>query len=60
MRFVSIANGSLYELETHLLLVRRIEPRWQELIDEMLLMSAEVGRMLIGLHRALKNGPAKP
>ena len=60
MRFVSIANGSLCELETHLLLVRRIEPRWQELIDGMLLMSAEVGRMLIGLHRALGKGPAKP
>ena len=60
MRFVCIANGSLYELETHSLLVRRLEPRWQELIDGMLLMSAEVGRMLIGLHRAPRKAPAKP
>lgn len=60
MRFVSIANGSLCELETHLLLARRIEPRWRDRIDGMLIISAEVGRMLIGLHRALKSGPAKP
>jgi len=60
MRFVSIANGSLCELETHLLLARRIESRWKDPIDGMLIMSAEVGRMLIGLHRALKDGPAKP
>ena len=36
------------------------EPRWKDAIDGMLLMSAEVGRMLIGLHRALNRGPAKP
>jgi four helix bundle protein len=60
MRFVSIANGSLCELETHLLLAGRIEPGWRDPVDGMLEMSPEVGRMLIGLHRALKNGPAKP
>jgi four helix bundle protein len=60
MRFVGIANGSLCELETHLLLARRIESGWMEEIDRMLEMAAEVGRMLIGLHRALKNGPPKP
>lgn len=60
MRFVAIASGSLYELETHLLLARRIESSWMDEIDRMLQMAAEVGRMLIGLHRALKNGPAKP
>jgi len=59
LRFVAIANGSLCELETHLLLARRIESGWMEKIDRMLEMAAEVGRMLIGLHRALKNGPPK-
>jgi four helix bundle protein len=60
LRFVAIANGSLYELETQLLLARRIESSWTDQIDAMLEMSVEVGRMLIGLHRALKAGPAKP
>ena len=60
LRFVAIANGSLCELETHLLLTRRIEPRWKDPIDGMLATSAEVGRMLTGLHRALKKAPAKP
>ena len=60
MRFVAIANGSLCELETHLLLARRIESSWMVEIDEMLAVSTEVGRMLIGLHRALKSAPSKP
>jgi len=60
LRFIAIANGSLYELETQLMLAGRIESGWKEEIDAMLKMSAEVGRMLIGLHRALKTGPAKP
>ena len=60
MRFIAIANGSLCETETHLLLARRIESSWTVEIDEMLAVSAEVGRMLIGLHRALKSAPLKP
>ena len=60
MRFVAIANGSLCELETHLMLAGRIEPSWSVQVEGMLATSAEVGRMLIGLHRALKRGPAKP
>jgi four helix bundle protein len=60
LRFIAIANGSLYELETLLMLARRIESGWKDDIDAMLEMSAEVGRMLIGPHRALKAGPAKP
>jgi len=34
MRFLSIANGSLCELQTHLLLVRRIESRWESTVDQ--------------------------
>ena len=60
LRFIAIANGSLYELETQLMLAGRIESGWKEEIDAMLKMSAEVGRMLIWLHRALKTSPAKP
>ena len=60
MRFVSISNGYLYELETQLLLARRIEPRWAPAIDRMLLSADSVGRMLTNLRKALKNSPAKP
>jgi len=60
MRFVAIANGSRCETETYLLMFRRIEPRLHETVDRMLDLSAEVARMLTALHRALKNGPARP
>ena len=55
MRFVSIANGSLCELQTHLLLVRRIERRWESTVDGIL-----PSGMLTKLRRALKNSPARP
>ena len=60
LRFLSIANGSLCELQTHLLLVRRIESRWESTVDGMLPGADQVGRMLTRLRRALKNSPARP
>lgn len=59
-RFISIANASRCEMETHLLLSRRIQPGWEEQVDRILVMSEEVARMLTGLHRALKHAPSKP
>ena len=60
MRFVSISTGSLYELETQLLLARRIEPRWAPALDRLLFSADSVGRMLTNLRKALKDSPAKP
>jgi four helix bundle protein len=60
MRFVGIANGSLCEVGTGLTIARRIDPRWGGKVDAILESSGEVGRMLAALHRALKNGPARP
>ncbi len=54
LRSLSIANGSLMELETHLLIGRRMNyvPAQDE--QGFLQHAAEVGRMLAGLVRALK------
>ena len=60
MRFVAIANGSLCELESRLHVARRWKPEWREPIDTMLEAGGEIGRMLVGLHRALQKGPPKP
>jgi len=51
---LSIANGSLMELETHLLIGRRMNYIPAEDENGCLLHAAEVGRMLAGLIRALK------
>jgi four helix bundle protein len=60
LRFVGYSNGSLSELETHLHVARRYKSEWRSELDPMLLASAEVGRMLVGLHRAVAKGPPKP
>ena len=54
LRSLSIANGSLMDLETHLLIGRRMNyvPAQDE--QGFLQHAAEVGRMLAGLVRALK------
>jgi four helix bundle protein len=51
--FVSIAHGSLSELETQILLAQSVYPRFQ--YHKSLALSDEVGRMLYGLVRALKS-----
>ncbi len=51
---LSVANGSLMELETHFLIAHRLAYIQSEEIDRVLLRSAEVGRMLAGLIRSLK------
>ena len=54
LRHLSIANGSLLELETHLLLAERLELVAPERVASILTLSAEVGRMLAGLARSLR------
>ena len=54
LHHLSIANGSLMELETHLLLARELGYADRERTDELLNLSREVNRMLAGLRRALR------
>jgi len=58
LRHLSIANGSLLELETHLLLAARIGLVRPGDLTRLLLIAGEVGRMLAGLIRRLKEKPA--
>lgn len=51
---VSIAHGSLMELETHILLIQRLHRFDATEIDAFLLKTSEVGRMLGGLRKSLK------
>ena len=51
---LSIANGSLMELETHVQIGRRMRYLCEADEEAFLLRSAEVGRMLAALIRALK------
>ncbi|BAQ62480.1 23S ribosomal protein [Geminocystis sp. NIES-3708] len=49
IRHLSIANGSLKELETHLLIVERLEYIKQEELKILLNKCEEIGRMLHSL-----------
>ena len=53
IRFLSIANGSLRELETHLLLTQRPKLAPSGGLEALLAVADEVGRLLTGLHRRL-------
>ena len=57
LHHLSIANGSLAELESHLLLAETLEGVDRPLIDATLALAREVGRMLGGLIRALRASP---
>ena len=54
LNFLSVARGSLMEVETHLLLSQRVGLLNQSTLDSLLTMSAEISRMLSGLRRALE------
>ncbi|MEQ8846986.1 four helix bundle protein [Botrimarina sp.] len=53
-RFLSIAHGSVREVETQLLLAARLGLLSHEEIDSAIELSAEVGRLIAGLARSLK------
>jgi len=55
LHHLSMANGSLMELETHFLLAGRLGYLNVEPMNQLLDHTAEVGRMLAGLIRSLKN-----
>ena len=52
---LSIANGSLMEVETHLLLAEKLSFLTAQQTGTVLSVTAEVSRMLSGLTRSLKN-----
>lgn len=54
LHHLSVANGSLMELETHLVLASRLSYVPMKSVEPLLNLSAEVGRMLAGLFRSLK------
>ena len=55
LRHLSIANGSLMELETHLLIAKRLSYLDGNGLDQLLIKTGEVSRMLGGLTTKLKS-----
>jgi four helix bundle protein len=55
LHHLSVANGSLMELETHILVAGRLSYPQQDQVNQILELSGEVGRMLAGLIRKLKS-----
>jgi len=54
LHHLSMANGSLMELETHLLLLPQLSYLPAEGLEASLRMTDEVGKMISGLSRSLK------
>ena len=54
LQHLSIAYGSLAELETHILLAERLDYIGEEQVKEIMSKAAELGRMINGLQRSLK------
>ena len=57
IQFLRIAQGSLKELETHLILSERIGLCKADAAEPLLQRCADVGRMLVGLMRSLDRHP---
>lgn len=55
LHHLSIANGSLMEVETHLLVTEKLSFLTTQQTGAILSATAEVSRMLSGLTRSLKN-----
>lgn len=55
IQFLYIAQGSLKELETHLLIAQRVEIASAESINPILSQCDSVGRLLGGLIRAIES-----
>ena len=53
--FLNHSRGSLYEIQTQLMIARRLDYLNSETSDRLFAKSAEVGRLLNGLIRAFTN-----
>jgi len=60
LRYLSIANGSLKELETLVTVATRLGMAAPETADALLESTAETGRMLSGLVRSLRRRLPRP
>lgn len=60
LHHLSIANGSLAELETHLLVAERLSYVEASKLAPVFSLATEVSRMLAGLTRSLKARPLTP
>jgi four helix bundle protein len=58
VQFLRIAQGSLKELETHLLLAERVNLTAEERVAPLLETCQRVGKMLRALIRSLQTGPS--
>jgi len=58
--FLSVARGSLAELETHLLVAARLHYRTPETVDRLVSQGDEVIRLLAGLRRSIEARVAEP
>ena len=54
LNHLSIARGSLFEVETHLILSQEVGLLSKENLAELLMLSDEIGRMLSGLRKSLE------
>ena len=60
LHHLSCANGSLMELETHLLIASRLSYITEAQVESVLKRTAELGRMLAGLISKLKSRRDSP
>lgn len=60
LHHLSLANGSLMELETHFLIASRLGYLRRTEIEALLQLSAEVSRMLAGLTKKLRERQLTP
>jgi len=60
IQFLYIAQGSLKELETHLILSKRVKLSPSDAIDSLLCQCESVSKLLSALIRALENNPQPP
>jgi len=54
LNFLSIAYGSLAEIETQLMLAQRLNYLNADLVESLLCASSEIGRLINGLSAALR------
>ena len=55
LHHLSVANGSLKELETHLLVAKRLSYLRPDELEPAFQMTEELGRMLAGLAKSLRS-----
>ena len=55
LNHLSIAYGSLMEVETHLLIAERLQYVNRETLNPAMMLATEVGRMLNGLRKSLRD-----